>query len=85
MSSETGRIHGYYSPSDLFATIIAGLNRLGKDPNALTLDDLQPVDEFHIRGDAATGFVGQAAVAARRATRPGASVAARLLFPASNR
>jgi hypothetical protein len=30
------------------------LNQLGKDLSRLTLDDLQPVDEFHIRGDAAT-------------------------------
>jgi len=28
--------------------------KLGKDPLHVTLDDLQPVDEFHIRGDAAT-------------------------------
>ncbi len=47
-------IHGYYSPSDLYDRIIEGLNTLGKDLSAVTLDDLQPVDEFHIRGDAAT-------------------------------
>jgi len=47
-------VHSYYSPNDLYNTIIEGLNTLGKDLSQLTLDDLQPVDEFHIRGDAAT-------------------------------
>ncbi len=47
-------IHGYYSPSDLYNRIIEGLNEQGKDIENITLDDLQPVDEFHIRGDTAT-------------------------------
>jgi SAM-dependent methyltransferase len=47
-------IHNYYSPNDLYSRIIEGLNKLGKDLSGITLDDLQPVDEFHIRGDAAT-------------------------------
>jgi len=47
-------IYSYYSPSDLYNKIIAGLNKLGIDLSEITLDDLQPVDEFHIRGDTAT-------------------------------
>lgn len=47
-------IHGYYSPNDLYNKIIGGLNKLGKDLSTVTLDDLQPVDEFRIRGNAAT-------------------------------
>ena len=47
-------IHGYYSPNDLYNNIIEGLNKSGKELSGLTLDDLQPVDEFHIRGDTAT-------------------------------
>lgn len=47
-------IHSYYSPNDLYNRIIEGLNKLGKDLSKVTLDDLQPVDEFHIRGDTAT-------------------------------
>jgi SAM-dependent methyltransferase len=47
-------ISNYYSPNDLYNRIIEGLNKLGKDLSKFTLDDLQPVDEFHIRGDAAT-------------------------------
>ena len=47
-------IHSYYSPNDLYNKIIDGLNNLGKDLSEVTLNDLQPVDEFHIRGDVAT-------------------------------
>jgi len=47
-------IHGYYSPNDLYNRIIDGLDQTGKGLSEITLDDLQPVDEFHIRGDTAT-------------------------------
>ena len=47
-------IHTYYSPNNLYNKIIDGLNEIGKDLSKVTLDDLQPVDEFHIRGDVAT-------------------------------
>lgn len=47
-------ILNYYSPNDLYNKIIEGLNKLGKDLSKITLNDLQPVDEFHIRGDTAT-------------------------------
>lgn len=47
-------IHSYYSPNDLYNSIINGLSEIGKDLSKVTLDDLQPVDEFHIRGDVAT-------------------------------
>ena len=48
------QIHSYYSPNDLYNKIVDGLNQIGKDLSKVTLDDLQPVDEFHIRGDVAT-------------------------------
>jgi SAM-dependent methyltransferase len=54
MAKDIKDVHSYYSPSDLFNRIIEGLNRLGIDLANVTPDDLQPVDEFHIRGDAAT-------------------------------
>jgi SAM-dependent methyltransferase len=47
-------IHSYYSPNDLYNRIVEGLTTLGVDPARVTLDDLKPVDEFHIRGDVAT-------------------------------
>ena len=54
MVKEIKHIHSYYSPNDLYNKIIDGLNKLGTDLSRVTLDDLQPVDEFHIRGDTAT-------------------------------
>lgn len=48
------RIQDYYSPDDLYDKIVDGLNRLGKDLAVITPEDLQSVDEFHIRGEAAT-------------------------------
>lgn len=54
MLEDIKHIHSYYSPNDLYNKIIDGLNKLGKDLPNVTLDDLQPVDEFHIRGDTAT-------------------------------
>ena len=47
-------INDYYTPNDLYDKILKGLEALGKDLDTITLDDLQPVDEFHIRGDIAT-------------------------------
>ena len=47
-------IHSYYSPNDLYNSIIEALDEIGKDLSKVTLDDLQPVDEFHIRGGTAT-------------------------------
>jgi len=54
MVEEIEHIRGYYSPNDLYNKIVEGLNKLGVDLSKVTIDDLQPVDEFHIRGDAAT-------------------------------
>jgi SAM-dependent methyltransferase len=54
MDKDTKNIHSYYSPNGLYDTILQGLEKLGKDLSRVTLDDLQPVDEFHIRGDTAT-------------------------------
>jgi SAM-dependent methyltransferase len=47
-------IQSYYSPNNLYNKIVEGLINLGKDLSTVTPDDLQPVDEFHIRGDTAT-------------------------------
>ena len=47
-------IHSYYSPNDLYKRIIEGLDAIGKDLTRITLEDLSPADEFHIRGNTAT-------------------------------
>jgi SAM-dependent methyltransferase len=54
MNKDFEHIQSYYSPNDLYNRILEGLDEIGKDLSKLTLDDLQPVDEFHIRGDVAT-------------------------------
>ena len=54
MTKDNNDIHSYYSPNGLYNSIIEGLNQLGKDLSALSLEDLHPVDEFHIRGTVAT-------------------------------
>jgi SAM-dependent methyltransferase len=54
MTDDTRHIHSYYSANDLYDRIIDGLNRIGKELSGITLEDLHPVDEFHIRGTVAT-------------------------------
>jgi 2-polyprenyl-3-methyl-5-hydroxy-6-metoxy-1,4-benzoquinol methylase len=47
-------IQTHYTRSDLGNVILAVLERAGKDTSRLTLEDLAPVDKFHICGRAAT-------------------------------
>jgi ubiquinone/menaquinone biosynthesis C-methylase UbiE len=50
-------VSGHYTPADVeaaFRSVLDGLRAAGKDPEALTPDDLAPVDQFHSRGKAAT-------------------------------
>jgi MPBQ/MSBQ methyltransferase len=44
----------HYARGDVGAAILAALEAAGKDVGRLSLDDLAPVDEFHVRGRAAT-------------------------------
>ena len=41
---------GHYGEGGLLASIEAGLRAMGKTPGRLQIDDLAPVDEFHIGG-----------------------------------
>lgn len=54
-------IQEHYTRPDLGKLILAALDKAGKDINQLTPEDLAPVDEFHIRGRAATLELAQAA------------------------
>jgi len=54
MTKDSKHIHSYYSPNDLYNRIIDGLSKTGKELSAITLEDLHPADEFHIRGTVAT-------------------------------
>jgi len=54
-------VQAHYTRSDLGSVILAALEKVGKDLNRLTPEDLAPIDEFHIRGRAATLELAQAA------------------------
>lgn len=54
-------IQTHYGRSELGEAILKALENAGKDVNHLTPEDLAPVDEFHIRGRAATLELAQAA------------------------
>lgn len=54
-------IQAHYARSDLGDVILAALKKAGKDLDQLTPEDLAPVDEFHIRGRAATLELAKAA------------------------
>lgn len=47
-------VAAHYRRPDLLDAIRAGLAQLGKSPETATLDDLAPVEEFHIGGRPAT-------------------------------
>src|ERR671916_2067668 len=44
----------HYGRGDLAARILEALRAAGRDPDAPTVEDLAPVDQFHIRGREAT-------------------------------
>ncbi len=48
------KIAGHYGVGDIGDRVFQALESSGKDLNALTVDDLAPVDAFHIRGRSAT-------------------------------
>lgn len=47
-------VHDHYAQMDLDRTILEALVAAGKDPDRLKIEDLAPIDEFHIRGRNAT-------------------------------
>ncbi len=51
---ETNPVQRHYARRDLAGQIFDALKRAGADLDALTVDDLGPIDEFHIRGREAT-------------------------------
>jgi SAM-dependent methyltransferase len=53
MSSEQ-RVADHYAAGDLLAAIRGGVEALGKTESTVGVEDLAPVDEFHIGGRAAT-------------------------------
>jgi SAM-dependent methyltransferase len=47
-------IAGHWGKDDVYALIMSALEKAGKSPDALTVEDLAPVDHFHARGFPAT-------------------------------
>ena len=57
-------VANHYTRGDLLGAILAGVEKLGKTPETITIDDLAPVDEFHIGGRVATrAFLDQMSIA----------------------
>lgn len=54
-------IQTHYTRAELGEVILAALEKAGKDVTRLTPEDLAPIDEFHIRGRAATFELARAA------------------------
>lgn len=63
MTSEPGAeaLNRHYGRSSLFEALLEAARASGKDPDALTPDDLAPVDQFHTRGKPATLELAQLA------------------------
>ncbi len=52
-------VAAHYGRSELKEALLTALSRAGKDIERLTLDDLAPIDEFHVRGLEATLELGR--------------------------
>ncbi len=58
--SEDHAVAGHYTHGSLLAAIEEALEALGKTPETVSVDDLAPVDEFHIGGrEASEHFLSQ--------------------------
>jgi SAM-dependent methyltransferase len=60
-AQHNSRIQSHYTVTGLGQSILDTLAKAGRDPNRLTPEDLAPIDEFHIRGRAATLDLARAA------------------------
>ena len=56
----------HYTHGQLLDRILGGVDAIGKTPETVTVDDLAPVDEFHIGGrQASEEFIGQLGLSAQ--------------------
>lgn len=60
-TTNTEAINAHYGRNDLAASILAAMQAAGKNIEALTIDDLAPVDQFHTRGKQSTLELAQRA------------------------
>lgn len=57
---DTTLVANHYTHGDLVEALLRGIRQTGKSVQTLDIDDLSPVDEFHIGGRVATeGFLNQ--------------------------
>ena len=54
MSLVANSVEAHYAHQNLETAVLAALVAAGKDPDHLSLEDLAPIDQFHIRGRKAT-------------------------------
>ena len=63
MAAHMEQVARHYTRNDLLQAISVGVEQLGKDSEELTIEDLAPVDEFHIGGALATrAFLDQVGI-----------------------
>ncbi len=60
-ANHNSTVQSHYTVTDLGQLILETLAKAGRDPSRLTPEDLAPIDEFHIRGRAATLDLARAA------------------------
>lgn len=59
MGSVEAEIISHYRHGSLRSALLDGLQAMGKGPETVTMDDLAPVDEFHMGGRAATESIAE--------------------------
>jgi ubiquinone/menaquinone biosynthesis C-methylase UbiE len=64
-TQHNSKVQSHYTVTDLGQLILGTLAKAGRDPSRLTPEDLAPIDEFHIRGRAATLDLARAAKISR--------------------
>ena len=67
-TQHNSKIQSHYTVTHLGQSILDTLAKAGRDPSRLTPEDLAPIDEFHIRGRAATLDLARAAKISRGMT-----------------
>lgn len=61
MDDLDGAVESHYTRGNLKTLVLDAIASAGKDPHALTIEDLAPLDEFHANGRAATADLARLA------------------------
>lgn len=60
-AQQTGQVQEQYARGDIWAAIASAIRAAGLDPDRLSLDDLAPLEEFHIGGRRASAELAEMA------------------------